>query len=193
VIFGDSIAHAVGDSPQFVNEGRPGERLSIQLTEPGQPAGEIRFLEAMYHRNPSAVVIIGGTNDVLEGLFIGGAHWLDWSESALRRMVRIARARSVPVYLTTVVPQRANGRRDRGRYNAPIEALNDRIGNVAVEERAHLIDLHALVSSNIDRFLSADDVHLSNDGLIAVRSLVLDCVLSRPVSVSAPTGARLCW
>lgn len=65
-------------------------------------------------------------------------------------------------------PQRAGGRRKRDTYAALIPLLNIRIRAVARLLDVEVLDVHGIVSSDMDTFLSADDVHLTEAGNVAV-------------------------
>jgi lysophospholipase L1-like esterase len=73
------------------------------------------------------------------------------------------RAGALPVLLT-VPPQRAGGRRDRGKYNAGIDVLNARVKEIAMRRGVRLVDAHALIAEDMARFVSDDDVHLTEQG-----------------------------
>lgn len=93
MIFGDSIANQLAQhvGGQVINAGVPSERLSMKLvdTSMNAPAGEQRVAAAVAGHKPHTMLIIEGTNDVLEGVYRDrdGRQWLDDAEEALTSMV----------------------------------------------------------------------------------------------------------
>lgn len=170
MIFGDSIAYQLAQSVEgVVNSGKPSERLSTALKADTDTAGEERIVREVGNVRPHTVLIIQGTNDVLEGVYMGGEAWLDQAEGALRRVVQACKSAGVRrVVVATVPPQRAGGQRKRDPYVAHIPRLNERVRKVVAEEGVELVDVFAIVSGNLSGYLSADDVHLTAEGNKAV-------------------------
>lgn len=172
VVFGDSLAHQLADaaSVPVVNAGVPSERVSQALVDPAANpvAGETRIHDVVLVYRPSHVIVMIGANDVLEGTWQEsqgmGAGWLDKFEVALERVIRTAQDHGARVTVLTIPPQRLNGRRNRNGVAVRIPEANMRIVALAAYHGAALVDAHAIIAADTDRFLSTDDVHLTPEG-----------------------------
>jgi lysophospholipase L1-like esterase len=106
-----------------------------------------------------AVVIQGGTNDVVEGVPVRAA------ARNLRRMVEAARAENLDVALADVLPLNpAHPAADR-----PIAELNRRIEGIAAAEHVRLLPFHETLQDPdhpglIERAWTADGIHPSVAG-----------------------------
>ena len=99
VFMGDSITEAWGKDDgaffagkPYVNRGIGGQTTSQML---------VRFRQDVIDLMPSAVVILGGTNDIAEN---GGITTLEAIEDNLQSMAELARANGIRVVLSSVLP-----------------------------------------------------------------------------------------
>jgi lysophospholipase L1-like esterase len=177
VFVGDSITQA--DSPSY--GARPGagswvryvlddERspwtFDANVAVAGQTLAELaaRFQADVVGRRPQAVVIMGGTNDVLQGLPLHD------SMGSLSAMVRRARDAGAEVWIVSPPPI------DR-LYLKPVAAMADAQAEAARETGATYVDLgDSLVDAEGDWLpgLSYDGVHPTPEGARALAEAVLD-------------------
>jgi acyl-CoA thioesterase I len=99
VFLGDSITEEWGQvdggffaGKRYVNRGIGGQTTSQML---------VRFRQDVIDLKPSAVVILGGTNDIAEN---GGITTLEAIEQNLQSMVELARVNGIRVVLSSVLP-----------------------------------------------------------------------------------------
>lgn len=173
MVFGDSIARGVAEAwPGTIDASRPSERLATALAEDSGVAGEERLIQLLQTTRPTALVILEGTNDVLEGVYRGDGAWMSQAMSALAKMIDAAQAHGVRVYVVTIPPQRVGGRRKRDAMARAIPEFNWRLAVTALVHGAVVIDAYALVLANEARYVSDDDVHLTPSGYEAVVQLI---------------------
>jgi lysophospholipase L1-like esterase len=99
-----------------------------------------------------ALLLMEGANDLNQF----GTLAPDMIVSGLRDMVRLGRARSMRVFVGTLLPERAGGKASHPELVAP---TNDKIGLMATTEDAVLVDLFAAFGG------VPDSVLISSDGL----------------------------
>ncbi len=134
-------------SPVVINVGFGGEEAST---------GVLRFRNELLQHRPDVVLLMEGSNDLLDRPDIGrGA---DSAIAALRRMVQDAKSLNVKVGLATVPPQRAGGLRNRDTVARLIPSFNERIRALAAEEQVVLIDVYDAMKDNLS-LIGVDDLH----------------------------------
>jgi lysophospholipase L1-like esterase len=125
----------------------------------GEEAGDggiRRFPNVLANVRPDVVLLMEGTNDLLDRPDIGrGA---DRAIDALRQMVQHAKSVNVAVGLATIPPQRPNGVRSRGAVAAIIPAFNERIRALATDEGVLLIDVYDRMKDDLS-LIGVDDLH----------------------------------
>ena len=168
MVFGDSLAHGTALAAPFsvIDAGVPNERAARILRDSSSDllAGEQRICAALSQARPHTLLIIEGTNDVLEGVYRGDS-WIPSTVQALRGIIVEARQAGVHrIIIATVPPQRIGGARHRDEYERVIPALNEAIRRLVLEQRVELFDLYQLIAADEPRFLSTDDVHLTPAG-----------------------------
>ncbi|MBA2302045.1 MAG: hypothetical protein H0W08_05375 [Acidobacteria bacterium] len=132
-------------APTVLAEGIPGEQV--------QDGGIRRFRPLIQQMRPDVVILMEGTNDVLN--FSVG---VDRAAADLRTMVQQAKQENVRVLLSTIIPQRAGGLRQRDPYVFSITVLNDRIRAIATSENVPLVDMYAVFAQDLS-LIGIDDVH----------------------------------
>jgi lysophospholipase L1-like esterase len=134
-------------NPVILAEGIPGEKAS--------EGGIARFRSVVRQLRPEAVILMEGTNDLLD-FQIG----VQRAAEALRLMVQQAKLENARVLLSTVIPQRAGGSRSppRDPYAALVPQLNDRIREIAQAENVPLVDMYAVFQRDMT-LIGVDDVH----------------------------------
>jgi lysophospholipase L1-like esterase len=132
-------------SPVVINVGSGGEEASGAVP---------RFRSMLQQHRPEVVLLMEGTNDLLDRPDIGrGA---DSAMVGLRQMVQEAKSQNVKVGLATVPPQRPGGRRDAVARLIP--SFNDRIRALAAEENVVMIDVYDAMKDNLS-LIGVDDLH----------------------------------
>ena len=122
-----------------------------------------REREVLDHWRPDALLLLEGTNDMLNFPDVPG---INSAAEALQRMVRDAKARGVRVSLATLprinshAPQPRNGT-DLAAAEAAVQVLNERIRSIAAAENVTLVDLFAAIP---DTVIGNDGVHLQASG-----------------------------
>lgn len=167
MVFGDSLAHQLAlAAPDVMDAGVPSERLSSAFRDIDAPeiaSGEQRIGRELAARRPKVVLIVQGTNDVLEAMYQGKEGWMDYVSVALVRVIdECHRAGVERVIVATIPPQRSTRLRDRQANAAQIQPLNERLRSIARAAGAEVFDLHALVSSDLESYLSEDGLHLTD-------------------------------
>jgi len=102
-----------------------------------------------------ALLMMEGANDLNQYGRLG----VDALVAGLRQMVRSARARSMPVFVGTLLPERANGTPARAAHPELVVPTNDAIRSMVAAEGVVLVDLYAAFGG------VADSVLISSDGL----------------------------
>lgn len=176
VFVGDSITQA--DSPSYdappgagswvryaVADARSPWAFQANVAVAGQTLAQLaaRFEADVVARRPEAVVIMGGTNDVLQGLPV------DASMVSLTAMVRQAQEAGAQVWIVSPPPINR-------LYLKPVDAIVEAEAGVARETGATYVDLgDSLVGPDGDWLpgLSYDGVHPTPDGARALAEAVL--------------------
>ena len=120
-------------------------------------------------------------------------------EEYVQNMLRIADillARHEVVIFATTTPVKAEN-----KYNKleSIQRYNDLIVPLLREKGVIINDLYAACAADIDRYVAADTLHLSEDGIALCAQMVADCIKEAAAKLSAekrpdakaldPTGA----
>lgn len=140
---------------RVINEGWPGETTVNGVT---------RIDEVLIKHQAQYLLLMEGTNDIIFQEIS-----TDTSEFNLREMVRKSREYGVYVIITTIIP-RNDWRWKRTYYRERIYALNDRIRNLADQEKIPLIDFFNIFYNYPEEdggwtsLLSTDKVHPSEKG-----------------------------
>ena len=138
-----------------INEGWPGETTVNGVT---------RIEEVLDKHQAQYLLLMEGTNDIIFQEIS-----TDTSEFNLKEMVRKSREYGVYVIITTIIP-RNDWRWKRNYYRERIYALNDRIRNLAVQEKVPFIDFFNIFYNYPEEdggwttLLSTDKVHPSEKG-----------------------------
>jgi lysophospholipase L1-like esterase len=174
--FGDSITegypHAI--SPALVDPAPPGSypfvlqtlmrgrytSQSISVLDEGV-GGEIiasglaRLPAALAADKAGALLLMEGANDLNQF----GTDGVARITSGLQAMIRMARARSMVVFVGTLLPERANGTPARASHPELVVPANAAIRSLATAEGVTLVDLYAAFGG------VPDPVLISSDGL----------------------------
>jgi SAM-dependent methyltransferase len=164
------VPHYRVQSPVVLNEGIGGEIASV--------GGIRRFRSVLLKHRPDIVLLMEGTNDLLD-LEPGANAAMD----ALRDMVLEAKSQNVRVGLATIPPQRSGGQRNRDRVAALIPGFNDRVRALAAAEGVALIEVFDAMRTDLS-LIGIDDLHPTERGY----QFMAD-VFSRPSSaLRGPSG-----
>lgn len=136
-------------SVSVLDEGIGGKRVDVALK---------RLPSVLSSDRPEALLLLEGVND----LNAFGAVAIPAVVSGLQAMVRDGRARGVPVFLGTLLPQRPRG----SRAFAPtlIEPANQQIRAMASAEGAVLVDLYRDFGGEAGRLIGDDGLHPNAEG-----------------------------
>ena len=130
-----------------------------------------RFIDAFAADAPDVVVIQEGYNDfrVADTAVIGITN----AAFGVTELAGEARRRGARVFICTLAPGRP------GRLQIPasaLEAINDRIRNIARTEGAVLVDLYGALASDVNANVSIDGLHLTPLGYRRVAETVFSAI-----------------
>lgn len=161
--------------PVMVNAGWPGEKAWVD--------GVRRFRGELLQHRPEVVILMEGTNDLLDLN-------LDLPMNALGTMVREAKSQGVQVILATIPPQRLGGARQRNPLVVgQIPTLNERIKGLATAEAVFLADVNAALDLSMIGF---DDLHPTARGMEAIADALL-AVIQDKLEVTANPAPAPAW
>ena len=147
-------------TPVVLNDGNPGELAS--------GTGVQRFRGELLQHRPEVVLLMEGTNDLLNGQ--NGANA---AMNSLRAMIGEARSQGVRVALATIPPQRPGGRRDAVAKSIP--AFNDRVRALAATEGTDLVEVFDGMKDDLS-YIGVDDLHPTVRGYDAMATIYFDSI-----------------
>jgi lysophospholipase L1-like esterase len=152
-------------TPTVLNEGIGGELAS--------EGGLSRFRTVLVRNRPEVVLLMEGTNDLLDRPDIGrGA---DRAIEALKRMIQEAKGLNVTICLATIPPQRAGGLRHRDTVAQLIPIFNDRIRVLAAVENVILIDVYDAMKDDLS-LIGIDDLHPTLRGYDVIAGVYFEAI-----------------
>lgn len=123
------------------------------------PDGAVRLEADLPVYSPDAVLLLEGTNDMINFPDSAG---IRRAAGALQRMVRYAKSRAnTRVFLATLPPMVGTGFRSNPAAAAGVPSLNTQIRIIASIESVTLVDLFNAIPSN---YVASDGVHLTAEG-----------------------------
>jgi lysophospholipase L1-like esterase len=136
---------------------------SLQVTNAGWSGewaedGAVRLPGMMSAFRPEAVLLLEGVNE----LAALGTPGVQRASRAIDTMAKEVRGRGARLFLATLPPARTTG--SASVPNALIQSLNAIIRTTARGENAVLVDLHAALSSDVNRYIGVDGVHPTEAG-----------------------------
>jgi lysophospholipase L1-like esterase len=156
-----------------MNEGCGGERVAGVFDPPPCIGGVVRLPGTLDQNHPQVVLLEEGVND----LTFGGAQAIPAVVEALRTMIRMAKARGMSVFLSTLAPVRVGGSPPRGDGAAPfVSAANDQIRLLAPSEGAVLVDLFNGLGGSPDPYIDVDGLHPTVAGYQKIAQLFFDSI-----------------
>jgi len=152
------------------------------------PTGLARLPGVLNADAAGALLLMEGANDLNQF----GAAGVDSLVSGLRQMVRMARARSMSVFVGTLLPERANGTPPRASFPQLVVPANDAIRSMAAAEGVFLVDLYAAFGGVPDPLLiSSDGLHPTAAGNERIAETFFTAIRARlessPISTAAGT------
>jgi lysophospholipase L1-like esterase len=150
----------------IINTGWSGEYASRSGN--GSPGGQRRLLTELQLRNPEVLLLMEGSNDLLE------SDGFETGLAALDRMVQDAKNHGVRVFLATIPPQRAGGIRDRVAQMIP--SFNEQVRAIATRQNVVLVDVFAKLEPNIQLFIGVDDLHPTEMGFGAIAEAFFEAI-----------------
>lgn len=158
VFFGDSITEHWKLPRGYVNRGISGQTTSQMV---------LRFQQDVIDLHPQTVVILAGTNDVLN---LAGMTRPGMTLANIRTMVDAAKEHGIHVILCTIPPLKYDG----ASYSSQIKELNELVGVFSYHEGVGYVDYYgAMVDRN---GLSIDGVHPSEAGYKIMDKLILQAL-----------------
>ena len=135
-------------------------------------AGASRLAGVLSADAPGALLLMEGANDLSQG-----SDGISPAVAGLRQMVRDARARSIAVFVGTLLPERAGGTPQHPELVVP---LNDAIKTMVAAEGVFLVDLYAAFDGVADSTLiSSDGLHPTAAGNQRIAQTFYDAVRAR--------------
>jgi lysophospholipase L1-like esterase len=124
------------------------------------PQGEARLPGSLAVNNPQVLLLMEGTNDLLNPT------GPDAAIAALDRMIQLTLAQGRRVVLATIAPQRPDGMGSSvRRLTAPrVVPFNDRVRVLAQTRGVPLADVYAAINADLPRLLGVDDLHPTAQG-----------------------------
>jgi len=197
VAFGDSITEGLphGIVPQLVDPAPDGSypavllallrtrytAQTIVLLDEGVGgevvgAGLARLPGVLTADAPGALLLMEGANDLNNF----GADGVSLAVSGLREMVRDGRARGIPVFVGTLLPERANGDPPRAAHPELVVPLNNAIKAMVASEGVFLVDLYAAFGGVADpALISSDGLHPTAAGNQRIAQTFYDAIRAR--------------
>jgi lysophospholipase L1-like esterase len=170
IFFGDSITYRWGNSGMFraknyVDRGIPEQTTSQML---------LRFRQDVIDLHPKEVVILAGTNDILQ---FNSPAAVSIAEDNIETMVDLAREHKIRVILCSLPPARHRVTLTLSKidYSESIRSLNLWLKGYSAREGAAYVDYYSpLVGADgsMKPGLSLDGVHPTNQGYAVMEPLV---------------------
>jgi lysophospholipase L1-like esterase len=159
-----------------LNEGRGGE-----LTD----AGVARLPSVLASDNPQVLLLLEGVND----LAFGDQSKINVVITNLRTMVQQARARSVQVFLGTLLPEIPGGS-NTGALPL-IVPTNDQIRALAASQGATLVDVYQAFRGSETALIGSDGLHPNEMGYQTIAQTFFDVIRMRLEAPPNTTWTRL--
>jgi lysophospholipase L1-like esterase len=204
VAFGDSITegfpHTI--SPALVDPAPPGSyplvlqsllrarytAQTISVLDEGVggelvATGLARLPAALAADKPGALLLMEGANDLNQY----GTAGVSIIASAIQSMIRVARARSLTVFVGTLLPERGNGTPARASHPELVVPTNAAIRSVVAAEGVTLVDLYTAFGGVADPVLiSSDGLHPTAAGNQRIAETFNASIRTRLESTAAP-------
>lgn len=158
------VSRYTAQTPVVLDEGVGGETIQ---------QGVIRLGAVLSGDALGALLLLEGAND----LNAGGAGAIPTVISGLQTMVRDARARGLPVFLATLLPQRPGG--SRAGAVSLIAPTNDQIRGLAAAEGAVLVDVYTAFGGSPDPGIGDDGLHPNTIGNQMIAQTFFDAIRAR--------------
>jgi len=158
-------------SMTVINAGIAGEQACCDSQH--SIGGRRRLPDVLSRQRPDVVLLMEGTNDLLET--DGFARGI----SALEQMVVDARSRGTLVFIATIPPQRSGGVRNRGAVAALIPRFNDEIRALATRQSVTVVDVYAAILPDLQRLIGPDDLHLVPEGYTLIAQTFFDAIRAK--------------
>ncbi len=149
------MAPAFFDEPSYINRGISGQTTPQML---------IRFQQDVVSLQPSAVVILAGTNDIAGNT---GPSTPAMIMDNIRSMAEIARASNIEVILCSVLPAFDYPWSPGKKPNQEIPKLNEMIRDYADNEQFYYLDYYSAMvdeRNGLNQTLTYDGVHPNEKG-----------------------------
>jgi lysophospholipase L1-like esterase len=152
---------AQANAISVVNSGWPGELASEAFS---------RFEAVVGLLRPEVVMIMHGYNDIA----VYGQQGITRGAQAIDTMAKEARFRNARVILMTLPPPRDGGKNS----NDPVlvSGFNAWIRSIAAGEGALLVDIHAGLSTDIQRYIGVDGLHPTEEGYQKIADMLFDAI-----------------
>jgi lysophospholipase L1-like esterase len=170
-----------------IRSGIPGEVASDDIAEAlGHPTnGQDRVGPELQQYGSDVLLLMEGTND----LFFGRAAGITPALQALGRMIDIAQARNITVFIATIPPQRLGGARDEVARLIP--GFNDQLRVMATARGANVVDVYGALVADVGRYISEDDLHPTAEGLRLIGETFFAAIRAKLDSTPTSTSSSL--
>ena len=155
------------------NDGEPGEEVHLE--------GQRRFESMLRNQRPEVVLLMEGSNDLLD-------RDPERALTALEDMVGEAQRDGAKVLLATIPPQRPDGLRNRGLVAALVPDFNKEIRAIAQRTGATLVDIEPVIAADMS-LIGNDDLHLTERGYGVIAETFFK-VIKETLEVPSPPALR---
>ncbi|HJZ75804.1 MAG TPA: GDSL-type esterase/lipase family protein [Vicinamibacterales bacterium] len=153
-------------------------------------SGVARLPGALAADKGGALLLMEGANDLNQF----GADGVSRISSGLQTMIRMARARSMVVFVGTLLPERANGTPARATHPELVVPANAAIRSLAAAEGVTLVDLFTAFGGVPDPVLiSSDGLHPTAAGNERIAQTFYASIRARLESTAAPVETSGAW
>lgn len=168
-----------------IKSGVNGEAASDDITTAVDRAGQDRLPVDLARERPEVLLLMEGTNDLFFDRVTGPALAIE----ALGRMIEMATAQGVTVFIATIPPQRENGAFGRTEVARLIPGFNAQLKTMATARGATVVDVNAAMSADLNRYIGSDDLHPTAEGLRLIGETFYAAVREKLDSTPTPTSS----
>jgi lysophospholipase L1-like esterase len=150
--------------------------------------GEDRLPRELDTFNPEVLLLMEGTNDIIDG-----SPDLGEALESIEDMIELAQKRGIAVYVATIPPIAPGGPNNSAIPR--VAPFNGQIRTIALRRKAILVDVYGALSADIPRYYVGDDLHPTAEGLRLIGETfyapIRDTLDITPGGGALPTAASL--
>lgn len=148
-------------------------------------AGQDRIKIDLAVERPEVLLLMEGSND----LFHDNVNGPTLALQALGRMIELAQAQGVTVFIATIPPQRENGAFGRTVVARLIPGFNAQLKTMATARGATVVEVNAAMSADLNRYIGPDDLHPTAEGLRLIGETFYAAVRTKLDSTPSATSS----